>query len=98
VRGSRSAVVWVCGCVGRRTNGVFANAVKIHETTILLMVNLFDMEFVAMSSRCIPLGSFALFWCWFVPPGFIDSLASGSASFAHTSMMSAHRIMMELNQ
>ncbi len=54
MRGSRSAVVSVCGCVGRRTNAVFANVVKIHETTILLMVNLFDMEFVAMPSRCIP--------------------------------------------
>ena len=54
MRGSRSAVVWVCGCVGRRTNGVFANVVKNHETTIVLMVDPFDMEFVAMPSRCVP--------------------------------------------
>ena len=94
MRGSRSAVVWVCGCVGRRTNGVFANVVKNHETTIVLMVDLFDMEFVAMPSRSVPSGSFAVFLCSFVPPGFIDSLASGSASVAHTSMMRADSIMM----
>ena len=54
MRGSRSAVVWVCGCVGRRTNGVFPNVVKNHETTILLMVDLLEIEFVAMPSRCVP--------------------------------------------
>ena len=54
MRGSRSAVVWVCGCVGRKTNGVFPNVVKFHEQMILLMVDLLYIQFVAMPSRCAP--------------------------------------------